>query len=269
MANDQNRERERNGRRYKDRDERDFNSGYSMEGENWQDDERSSFQQRSNRDERQSSDWLNRERQGAGHSAQEGMYSERYSPQGYGQDRAELDYGRSREQDWERSSGYGEGQSRRKFDQNYGAGQQGYRTQRDWGWDNFGQQGNMNSGRNYPSGEFVGKGPKGYKRSDERIKEDLSEQLTQHGQIDASEIEVHVQDGMVTLTGTVNNRQAKRLAEDLAESLSGVQDVNNQIRVMREDSGQKNRQSSNQNGQNMAGNARSDVENASATRRNK
>ena len=35
----------------------------------------------------------------------------------------------------------------------------------------------------------------------------------------------------MTLTGTVDDRRTKRLAEDIAESISGVKDVTNQIRV--------------------------------------
>jgi Flp pilus assembly secretin CpaC len=49
--------------------------------------------------------------------------------------------------------------------------------------------------------------------------------------IDASDIEVQVQDGEVTLTGTVEDRLAKRRAEDCAEQVMGVRDVMNQIRV--------------------------------------
>ena len=49
-----------------------------------------------------------------------------------------------------------------------------------------------------------------------------------------SEIDVQVKNGEVTLTGTVDDRQAKRIAEDIAESVSGVHDVHNQIRVQRE-----------------------------------
>jgi hypothetical protein len=78
---------------------------------------------------------------------------------------------------------------------------------------------------------FAGRGPKGYQRSDERICEDISERLTEHPQIDASECEVKVQGGEVTLIGTVNSRRAKRIAEDLAEQVSGVKDVSNQLRV--------------------------------------
>jgi hypothetical protein len=80
-------------------------------------------------------------------------------------------------------------------------------------------------------GQHAGRGPKGYKRSDERIREDVNERLTDHPELDASEIEVSVEDGIVTLSGTVDDRRDKRLAEDIAESVSGVQDVTNNIRV--------------------------------------
>jgi len=84
---------------------------------------------------------------------------------------------------------------------------------------------------NEMQGSHRGKGPKGYQRSDERIQEDISERLTQHSEIDATEIEVKVQLGEVTLTGTATDRNTKRMAEDIAESVSGVKEVTNQIRV--------------------------------------
>lgn len=84
-------------------------------------------------------------------------------------------------------------------------------------------------------GQFTGRGPKGYRRSDERIAEDVNEALAQHPDLDASEIEVKVQNGDVTLSGTVEDRRYKRMAEDAAERCSGVNDVHNQIRVQRED----------------------------------
>jgi hypothetical protein len=80
-------------------------------------------------------------------------------------------------------------------------------------------------------GRFAGRGPKGWQRPDERIREDINERLTEHPEIDASEIEVQVRAGEVTLTGTVDDRHAKRMAEDLAERVSGVKDVHNNIRV--------------------------------------
>jgi osmotically-inducible protein OsmY len=81
------------------------------------------------------------------------------------------------------------------------------------------------------SGGFAGRGPKGYTRSDERIREDVSDKLMEHPDLDASEIEVRVSGGEVTLSGSVDSRWAKRLAEDVAESCTGVRDVMNQLRV--------------------------------------
>lgn len=76
-----------------------------------------------------------------------------------------------------------------------------------------------------------GKGPKGYTRSDERIKEDVSDRLEDHYYLDASDIDVQVNGGDVVLTGTVDSRYSKRLAEDLVEGCSGVKNVENRIRV--------------------------------------
>ncbi len=80
-------------------------------------------------------------------------------------------------------------------------------------------------------GRFFGKGPKGYQRSDERIKEELSDRLEEHGEIDASEITVMVTSGEVTLEGTVPDRWMKRMAEDVAEDSAGVKQVHNRLRV--------------------------------------
>ena len=88
-------------------------------------------------------------------------------------------------------------------------------------------------------GRFAGRGPKGYRRSDERIHEDVCEALTRHPDVDASDLEVHVEGGEVTLTGTVDGRAAKRLAEDVVEQISGVTDIHNQIRVARGASGER------------------------------
>jgi hypothetical protein len=80
-------------------------------------------------------------------------------------------------------------------------------------------------------GRYAGRGPKGYRRSDDRIREEVNDRLTDHSDIDPSEVEVRVEQGVVTLTGTVEDRHSKRLAEDIAEGVAGVVDVNNQIRV--------------------------------------
>lgn len=80
-------------------------------------------------------------------------------------------------------------------------------------------------------GPFAGVGPRGYRRSDARILEDVNERLAGHGWVDASRMEVQVQDGLVTLQGTVLERRMKRLAEDLAYSVPGVQEVENRLRL--------------------------------------
>lgn len=80
---------------------------------------------------------------------------------------------------------------------------------------------------------FFGKGPKGYKRSDDRIKEDVCETLARHARVDASDIEVKVDDACVTLSGTVDSKEIKRAAEMAIENLSGVEDVRNEIKVKR------------------------------------
>lgn len=87
-----------------------------------------------------------------------------------------------------------------------------------------------------PGGEvkyYRGKGPKGYRRADERIKEEINERLTDDRFLDATEVEVEVREGEVTLSGTVADRSAKRRAEDLAESISGVKHLENRLRINR------------------------------------
>ncbi|HTL35842.1 MAG TPA: BON domain-containing protein, partial [Kofleriaceae bacterium] len=76
-----------------------------------------------------------------------------------------------------------------------------------------------------------GKGPQGYQRSDERIREHVCEVLSDDDRVDATYIEVAVKNGEVTLSGTVQDRDTKRLAEQCIEDISGVKDVQNNIRV--------------------------------------
>lgn len=86
---------------------------------------------------------------------------------------------------------------------------------------------------NEPS--YAGRGPKDYQRSDERIREEISDRLTDDHRVDASDVVVEVRSCEVTLSGTVNDREQKRRAEDLAESVSGVREVTNQLRVAKSD----------------------------------
>jgi osmotically-inducible protein OsmY len=184
----------------------------------------------------------------------------------YGANRGyEGDYGWSRDYPW-RSGGYGydnqwqgrygsggryggdqsyggQYRSGQGYGSQYGSGQgygagyassQGYGSATEYGQDYGSQQ----------RGRFSGQGPKGWKRSDDRIKEDVNEMLARHDDIDPSEVEVKVENGAVTLEGTVPNRWMKRHMEDVVYSAFGVQDVHNRVRV--EDSG--NESSRNRNG---------------------
>lgn len=78
-----------------------------------------------------------------------------------------------------------------------------------------------------------GRGPLGYKRSDERILEDAHDRLTDHPWLDATGIHVSVSAGEVTLAGTVSEREAKHRAERIVENISGVEHVQNNLRVHR------------------------------------
>jgi osmotically-inducible protein OsmY len=80
--------------------------------------------------------------------------------------------------------------------------------------------------------DYRGRGPKGYFPSDLRIKEDVCEVLTRDPRIDASEISVRVDSGVVMLQGMVDSRQTKRLAEIAIQDLPGVNDVLNQLNFL-------------------------------------
>jgi osmotically-inducible protein OsmY len=160
---------------------------------------------------------------GQGYGGQ-GYGGQSYGGQGYGmQQYGSPEYG---------SQGYG----------SQGYGSPGYGSSGSEGWQTYGQPGASGYGGmsrspayvyGYVVTTYTGRGPKGYKRSDERIQEEISDELTRHPEIDASEIEVQVQDGEVTLSGTVDDRKTKRLAEDIAEQCSGVQQVHNRVRVQK------------------------------------
>jgi osmotically-inducible protein OsmY len=161
----------------------------------------------------------------------------------YGYDRGMGDYGRSR---------YGDDYNRTRYGGDYGynrgRGMGSYGRSRytdDYDWDTDYDQGfdtydtwEMDTPTTWTYTEFwlipgpeTGQGPSGYQRSDERIKEDINERLTQHGRLNAANIQVEVDNCNVTLKGTVNNRHMKRMAEDVADSVMGVRDVNNQIKI--------------------------------------
>ncbi|WP_395667257.1 BON domain-containing protein [Methylocella sp.] len=78
---------------------------------------------------------------------------------------------------------------------------------------------------------YSGVGPKNYRRSDERIREDVSDRLSDDPYVNAEDIEVAASNGEVTLTGAADDRDQRRRAEIVAERVSGVSHVQNNLRV--------------------------------------
>jgi osmotically-inducible protein OsmY len=147
------------------------------------------------------------------------------------------------------SSGYGERQ-----DYGYGGthetGGRRFRQSEDYGsWREYGERrgfleragdtiaswfGNEEASRRREQDQrqdYRGRGPSDYTRSDERIREDANDHLTHDPSVDATHITIKVENGEVTLDGTVDSRQAKRRAEDVVDSISGVRHVQNNLRV--------------------------------------
>ena len=151
-------------------------------------------------------------------------------------ERGRRQYGRgNRDRDYD---DYGGGRDRSRYD-NQGYDDQGYRNQ-DYGSQRYGSQSQGRSGSQDYSysytevwlipGEHTGRGPEGYQRSQDSIKEEVNERLTRHGQLNPNNVQVEVDDnGEVTLNGTVSSRRDKRMAEDAIETVSGVRDVHNRL----------------------------------------
>ena len=119
--------------------------------------------------------------------------------------------------------GYGHGMA-------HGGGTRDWRARPDegrWG-------GDEPSGASYPAGRFPARqsriDPRGYVRSDERVRENVCEHLS-HSGLDVRDVEVNVKDGQVTLQGSVPDRRTKHAVEDCVEDCSGVKDVENRVKV--------------------------------------
>jgi hyperosmotically inducible periplasmic protein len=80
-------------------------------------------------------------------------------------------------------------------------------------------------------GEFRGVGPRNWRRADEQILADVCQRMAEHPRLDASEIDVVVANGEGSLQGVVVSRATRRLAEDIADTVSGVRNVDNHLRV--------------------------------------
>ena len=140
---------------------------------------------------------------------------------------------------------------------NYGRSAYGAQSSygRSYGNEDYGNRG---SGPQHALSEsHRGRGPKGYARSDDRLRELICERLTDDPRIDASEIHVEVKDQTVKLSGSVPDRRTKYEVEDLVEHC-GATDIDNQLRVQSRWSSQ----SSKSNQENFRNTVQSNSDNA-------
>lgn len=183
-----------------------------------------------------------------GRDEDRGYYGRDTAPPGYDiDDRGFMDRAGDEVRSW---FGNDEAERRRRYDEmNAGGdrssplGSRGYREgvdySRAYGDTSYGR----NMGRSNPdrdeqdqetaSGAYGGLMPKNYNRSPERTVEEVCEVMTWSDRLDPSGIEISADEGEVTLEGTVGSRREKRLAESLAESVRGVRDVHNRLRIQR------------------------------------
>jgi osmotically-inducible protein OsmY len=157
-------------------------------------------------------------REGYGREGHDAPYGRGSDPRGYGGEDRREGYGRG---GYAGGGGYGQG-----------GGDSG-RGMRDRATDEVSPRfGGEQAARRWER-DHRGRGPRGYRRSDERIREDVSDRLCDDRYVDASDIDVSVGGGEVTLGGAVDSREARRRAEIIAEGVSGVTHVQNNLRVGR------------------------------------
>ena len=78
--------------------------------------------------------------------------------------------------------------------------------------------------------------PERVDRPDAHVEMDVSDALRHCQDLDASDIEVSVAGGDVTLEGTVPDRRSKRVAGEAVERVSGVHRVHNRLKIRHDDS---------------------------------
>jgi len=176
---------------------------------------------------------------------------DRYGSQDYGRFNRSQDFGRNR--DWDNDNRNDRYERNDRNDRNW------WDKTKDevaswFGDDDAERRRRMDERR---EGNYRGKGPKNYTRSSDRIKEDVNDRLSDAWDIDASDIDVEVNGNEVTLSGNVPSKQQKRRAEDIAESVSGVTNVQNNLRVKQQEFNQQrdwdNDRSSSRSGSSYSG----------------
>ncbi len=169
-------------------------------------------------------------------------YTQRHghAPAGIGEFRAVagqiLDAGArylERGRDWLESGATGSDRSRREGEWNEGRAAMHGRSNRGYGAAPAGRQTGGEAGVETSSGDQRGNGPRGYVRSDDRILEDLCEQLCDDPLVDARQVDPRCEGGCIVLEGEFSSRWMKHRVEDIADGIMGAKEVENRLRVGR------------------------------------
>ncbi len=111
-------------------------------------------------------------------------------------------------------------------------GQEGFGNpgENTWGEEQFQAERREEQGRRQANS-----GPRARRKSDESLRQEIRDILTADPELEATDIEVEVEGGAVTLRGAVVDSDARLLAEELVDSLAGVREVHNRLRFEREE----------------------------------
>jgi hypothetical protein len=137
---------------------------------------------------------------------------------------------------WDREEGmYGQGRaygSSEDYGRNQPGGERSSRPMGGYASHRSGQGGYGQSAVGSPRAmrRYRGRPPKGYERSDERLKEIISERLMEDPTVDVGDVSINVTGGRVTLEGTVQSRRMKYDIEEIVEECGG-KDVQNNLRI--------------------------------------
>jgi osmotically-inducible protein OsmY len=89
-------------------------------------------------------------------------------------------------------------------------------------------------GLDYSSGDwrllgYEGSGAADRRRADRTVTTDICARIATHDALDPIDVLVRTQHGVVMLTGVVDTRHDRRLAEQLVREVAGVKDVLNHL----------------------------------------
>ncbi len=71
--------------------------------------------------------------------------------------------------------------------------------------------------------------------TDDEIRDNVEEIYSTDDRIDATYIEVTVEDGFVHLEGSVNNQEEKEMAESLLDNIEGIRQITNDLEIVQSD----------------------------------